>query len=912
MKNKFLKKANLFLLLAFLLVGVGACKYDDDALWDKVNSLDDRVTAVEGQLEQTNSGLSAISTILNALQDNVYVESVTETEDGYQIKFSDGESVTIKDGKDGKDAPVIGVDEFEGKYYWVRIIDGVKSWLTDEGGNKLPVTGEDAVTPQLKVNADGYWLVSYDGGATFDLLQDENGNPVKAIGEDGKDGTDGDSFFSDVRIEGDELVLTLADGTVLRIAINNIAGVSSPVHETSENYDITYQYNDGVIVLNERAQVYLEKVEEDSILFFSSSTPANILPEVGDIISAKVTEKTPYGLGNEVISRTEEDGLIKCVTSVASLDDIFEVLELTSSFSLTDLVEDEGGFYDEDGSYYEYTIENVDDIMAEAGTYWTQSLSRASVGSKEALVIPLNKPTENGPYAKANLLLGGIFTFNKSKENKTFECSLEPSFGIAGELGVAGEWIDGNVLELIKKIPVFKASLPIGGVINLRPFLNFAANLAVEGSGSMSLGFSRNFSFKCGWTEEGWFNQNTSSAFTLDEVFNSFAINGEVGIGPKGSFELGCGLYTEGLSVSVVAEPFLKFGAELGISGEKGNNRWQIGGQSAKLDLTCDFIGKIRVKLFNWELYENKVELAEVNLLNLKTPIFPELENGSLSVALASEDPLAFDAQYTATGGALAKLLGGMPSMRVDKDDAEVYHIIDGQEINWMTPTTLNYELTGLEKDVTYTAVPCIYIGDTCYEWEGVDFSSEDNIVGQWGIIVGQWGMNASASVVVNGVEVSEIEWVDVLTFKADGTYSYESNPLRKVLYWTDSNGSHSRIPYAYCSGTYVFNESQKMLRLDVESVTDIYIVDGVEQAHSSVLVTNLFGRSGTYKAYLSSYEGELRLIIDHEGWQGNISGSSFFWMGDGSQTEFRAASRSLLETEKGRYRTGYQLQDVR
>lgn len=900
------------MLLAFLLVGVGACKYDDDALWDKVNSLDDRVTAVEGQLEQTNSGLSAISTILNALQDNVYVESVTETEDGYQIKFSDGESVTIKDGKDGKDAPVIGVDEFEGKYYWVRIIDGVKSWLTDEGGNKLPVTGEDAVTPQLKVNADGYWLVSYDGGATFDLLQDENGNPVKAIGEDGKDGTDGDSFFSDVRIEGDELVLTLADGTVLRIAINNIAGVSSPVHETSENYDITYQYNDGVIVLNERAQVYLEKVEEDSILFFSSSTPANILPEVGDIISAKVTEKTPYGLGNEVISRTEEDGLIKCVTSVASLDDIFEVLELTSSFSLTDLVEDEGGFYDEDGSYYEYTIENVDDIMAEAGTYWTQSLSRASVGSKEALVIPLNKPTENGPYAKANLLLGGIFTFNKSKENKTFECSLEPSFGIAGELGVAGEWIDGNVLELIKKIPVFKASLPIGGVIILRPFLNFAANLAVEGSGSMSLGFSRNFSFKCGWTEEGWFNQNTSSAFTLDEVFNSFAINGEVGIGPKGSFELGCGLYTEDLSVSVVAEPFLKFGAELGISGEKGNNRWQIGGQSAKLDLTCDFIGKIRVKLFNWELYGNKVELAEVNLLNLKTPIFPELENGSLSVALASEDPLAFDAQYTATGGALAKLLGGMPSMRVDKDDAEVYHIIDGQEINWMTPTTLNYELTGLEKDVTYTAVPCIYIGDTCYEWEGVDFSSEDNIVGQWGIIVGQWGMNASASVVVNGVEVSEIEWVDVLTFKADGTYSYESNPLRKVLYWTDSNGSHSRIPYAYCSGTYVFNESQKMLRLDVESVTDIYIVDGVEQAHSSVLVTNLFGRSGTYEAYLSSYEGELRLIIDHEGWQGNISGSSFFWMGDGSQTESRAASRSLLETEKGRYRTGYQLQDVR
>lgn len=918
MKNKFLKRANLFLLLAFLLVGVGACKYDDDALWDKVNSLDDRVTAVEGQLEQTNSGLSAISTILNALQNNIYVESVTETEDGYQIKFSDGESVTIKNGKDGengKDAPVIGVDEFEGKYYWVRIIDGVKTWLTDEEGNKLPVTGEDAVTPQLKVNADGYWLVSYDGGATFDLLQDENGNPVKAIGEDGKDGvdgtdgndgTDGDSFFSDVKVEGDELVLTLADGTVLRIAINNVAGVSSPVHETSANYDITYQYNDGVIVLNERAQVYLEKVEEDSILFFSSSTPANILPEVGDIISAKVTEKTPYGLGNEVISRTEEDGLIKCVTSVASLDDIFEVLELTSSFSLTDLVEDEGGFYDEDGSYYEYTIENVDDIMAEAGTYWTQSLSRASVGSKEALVIPLNKPTENGPYAKANLLLGGIFTFNKSKENKTFECSLEPSFGIAGELGVAGEWIDGNVLELIKKIPVFKASLPIGGVINLRPFLNFAANLAVEGSGSMSLGFSRNFSFKCGWTEEGWFNQNTSSAFTLDEVFNSFAINGEVGIGPKGSFELGCGLYTEGLSVSVVAEPFLKFGAELGISGEKGNNRWQIGGQSAKLDLTCDFIGKIRVKLFNWELYGNKVELAEVNLLNLKTPIFPELENGSLSVALASEDPLAFDAQYTATGGALAKLLGGMPSMRVDKDDAEVYHIIDGQEINWMTPTTLNYELTGLEKDVTYTAVPCIYIGDACYEWEGVDFSSNEEK------IIGKWGINASlfrTSPDDNNVVIAKIEWVDVLTFNEDGTYSYELNPLKKVLCWSDSSGSHcDELLYAYCTGSYVFDNAKRTLSLKVDKIIN---ADGEEiESYDVVYVSNLFGRTGTYEAWIELVESEPRLHILSAGWHGELGVSKFYRL-DESQTE-SCAGLNLYETDKKEHRTDYQLHVVK
>lgn len=892
------------MLLAFLLVGVGACKYDDDALWDKVNSLDDRVTAVEGQLEQTNSGLSAISTILNALQDNVYVESVTETEDGYQIKFSDGESVTIKDGKDGKDAPVIGVDEFEGKYYWVRIIDGVKSWLTDEGGNKLPVTGEDAVTPQLKVNADGYWLVSYDGGATFDLLQDENGNPVKAIGEDGKDGTDGDSFFSDVRIEGDELVLTLADGTVLRIAINNIAGVSSPVHETSENYDITYQYNDGVIVLNERAQVYLEKVEEDSILFFSSSTPANILPEVGDIISSKVTEKTPYGLGNKVISRTEEGDLIKCVTSVAPLDEIFEVLEVTSSFSLVDLVEEKGGFYDDDGNYYEYTVEEIEDVIPESGVYWGQDLSRATAGTKKAMKIPLNKYVSGGSYADVLLSLGGVITFNKSKENDTFEFSLEPSFGISGEIGVRAdplldedsfERYARSIISLLKRRRMIEGELDIAGVITLRPFVDVLAR--VKGKGYSSFGvLSHNFSFKCGWTDKGWFIQNTSRDFPLENKFSSLDVHGKAEVGPEVEFTLGFDLYTKDSFTMLNAKPELMIGANLGMdSDRKGNGAFDIGEQTATLDLTLDVIGETDEEFFNHVLSDDSVKLQDVLLIHKEASIFPEFEKGSLSVTQTNREPLTFNAQYTLSEeGGLAKLLEGKSALRVDKDGTEVYHLTADQEPTGRAVAALNFELTGLERDVTYTAVPCIYIGDTCYEWEGVEFSSEESIVGQWGF-GGSHGL------------------VDVVTFREDGTYFYESNPSKEVVYETDPDGTiHSRYDYAYCSGLYVFDEVQRTLRLDVKDVVEIHMKDGKEIIYIDVLVPNLFGRSGTYKAYLSSYEGELRLIINHEGWQGNISGSSFFWMGDGSQTESRAASRSLLETEKGRYRTGYQLQDVR
>lgn len=258
------------MLLMSLMVAVVACKYDDGELWDKVNSLDDRLTSIESQLSQMNSDINSISTIVNALQNKVYVSSVNEVENGYQITFTDGKTVKIangkdgadgKDGENGKDAPVISIDEFEGKYYWVQIIDGKKSWLTDKSDAKVPVTGEDGVTPILKVNTEGYWVISYDRGISFALLLDETNNPVKAVGKDGEDGKDGmdgydgtdgmdgDSFFKDVKVEGSELVLTLADGTELRIplsvsesSLESIVMVTEGIGDWDEAYVTPYGY----------------------------------------------------------------------------------------------------------------------------------------------------------------------------------------------------------------------------------------------------------------------------------------------------------------------------------------------------------------------------------------------------------------------------------------------------------------------------------------------------------------------------------------------------------------------------------------------------------------------------------------------------------------------------------------------
>lgn len=115
-----------------MIIGAVSCKYDDGELWDKVNDLDGRLTNIESQLTQMNTDLASVKTIAQALQNNVYVKSVSATENGYVIIFTDGTEATISNGNDGKNAPVISVGEFEGSYYWNQTIDGATDWLLDD------------------------------------------------------------------------------------------------------------------------------------------------------------------------------------------------------------------------------------------------------------------------------------------------------------------------------------------------------------------------------------------------------------------------------------------------------------------------------------------------------------------------------------------------------------------------------------------------------------------------------------------------------------------------------------------------------------------------------------------------------------------------------------------------------------
>lgn len=188
--------------------------------------------------EQMNTDISSIQSIIEALQQKDGITNVVPLNDngkviGYKLYFEKREPITIyygkdgadgndgQDGSDGKDGvtPVVGVkQDTDGIYYWTLNGD----WMKDDNSNKIKAQGVDGsngndgqdgtdgnngVTPQLKIEEDGYWYISYDNGSNWTKLG-------KATGTDG---TSGDAFFKNVTEDDDYVYLEMQAGNIISV-----------------------------------------------------------------------------------------------------------------------------------------------------------------------------------------------------------------------------------------------------------------------------------------------------------------------------------------------------------------------------------------------------------------------------------------------------------------------------------------------------------------------------------------------------------------------------------------------------------------------------------------------------------------------------------------------------------------------
>lgn len=177
-------KKHSYLLLIFAFALFAACT----DLSDVNNRLDDhevRLTALENQVKNINDNIVNLRALVAAQNDKTAISSYKALEDGsgYVLSMSNGTEIVLKHGTAGS-TPVVGVLSHNGELYWSLNGDPI----LDSEGKPILVNGKEGApgaTPTLRVNADGQWEVSTDGGKTWDLVRDSDGNPTIATGHDG-------------------------------------------------------------------------------------------------------------------------------------------------------------------------------------------------------------------------------------------------------------------------------------------------------------------------------------------------------------------------------------------------------------------------------------------------------------------------------------------------------------------------------------------------------------------------------------------------------------------------------------------------------------------------------------------------------------------------------------------------------
>lgn len=619
-----------------------------------------------------------------------------------------------------------------------------------------------------------------------------------------------------------------------------IKGIDTPEEETTDSYHITYQYKEGVIVLSPARQIFLDHVVADTILYFSSDTPEEILPAVGDVVTSSQSEKLPYGLGNVVLSRMEEGGFYKCVTTSTALDQIYSELEVSATFSLLDSLA--GGFYDDEGNF----------IEAE----WEEDSETRADDSPKMLKLNLKKNFADKTISiSGTLALGVDPDLEISLLRGQYECSLEVASHFNGNVKLSGLKVGmKDTCNFFSK--TVAGYLAIGPIV-LRPFIKIEASVKAEGKGTISysceIGERTKYGFRKNEKGNGFFKENITQPFTHTDLLDpEIDVNASVVLDIP-SVDFGLGLYTTRIASGIKPKLSFKLATDLNMNEPNLFRNESSIVASANVEADAFFCTDL---LFEKLVYVPASVTYELG--SWEWPLTPRLKENSLTIEKGSSEPLTFYASYQIEDkGLLSELMNIYPAIHVYKGSEEIYLQQTDQSIYNGTYT---FPLTGLDKDTHYTAKPAIVMWNIAYDEDGVPFSAITPTAAITDIV------QTSASHGTDAFYYDGQYWDYEFKFyvnvhlvgsqycKSWGIYDSNSikkyNPCelkegRQTQYWTawgnSSSATFSKRPYVVLlDGNYIYyNESShtltyselgdlKSLPLDISSGNLVFRLDSV------------------------------------------------------------------------------------
>ena len=374
--------------------------------------------ALQQMCTEMNSNITALQTIVNALQNNDYILEIKPiyengVEIGYVITFSKSGNVTIYHGKDGADGaagqpgtpgqdgapgapgtngttPVIGVEkDTDGYYYWT--LNG--QWLLDSNGQKVRASGIDGtngsngspgVTPELKIE-NGYWYVSY-GEGWIKLGQ--------ATGDQGAQGPQGDSLFDDIIYDSTTVTFVLADGTEISVPLN-ANGVSAWLSTVGE-FSATFAGEVSKKSVDFKVTVYYGTNSGLNLYNYAGSTSVTTTTNNSfTLVVDKLYSQTTYFYFIETINggKTSYTAVnsfrTNAVTGYDSSFDITNAVDLSTAGSANSYIVSQAGTYSipavkGNSSTSVGTVSTVDVLWETYGTSTTPTRGTLVKGAKYA------------------------------------------------------------------------------------------------------------------------------------------------------------------------------------------------------------------------------------------------------------------------------------------------------------------------------------------------------------------------------------------------------------------------------------------------------------------------------------------------------------------------------------------------
>lgn len=274
--------------------------------------------------------------------------------------------------------------------------------------------------------------------------------------------------------------------------------VTSPfdniTHSEGNGFTADYQYQQGVILVDETLLPYVSSVVVDTTkttLYLYDFVPDDLRPRIGQILAAGSSDKIRYGLGHRVTSVERVTGLYALQLEAAAMGDIFSYLNIDA-------------------------YEQGESQQAEAKTR-TVTDEKKTLDCAHEFTLPLEYELKEqhtpvpGLDVKGNIYgtvsgkIGPIFTYNlhrKTEEDREeeYDFNFETSFVVDTKCTFGGE--ADLEFDLFKALNLAMPPIIVGVpgcifTITFTPRLGFGANIG----GEVSFGLNKSFSLNAGFRQ---------------------------------------------------------------------------------------------------------------------------------------------------------------------------------------------------------------------------------------------------------------------------------------------------------------------------------------------------------------------------------------------------------------------------